>query len=214
SHLKMVGALVFFQVKLKTLLDNLISETISGEDAQKELLQMVKDYKLNLFMDFDKFAKANDNKKISLLMNALNRPFRILGVVKNEGEPGGGPFYVLVDGLPTVSIVEKDELRTSEQVAMMTQGEYFNPVDIAFSSLDIHGEPFQNLTPFVDEGRCFVVEKTDKQTGQMVRRMEHPGLWNGAMGRVNSITVELPIETFGPVKEVNDLITKKQHNSN
>ncbi len=214
SHQKMAGVLAYFNKNLNKIFQDLSYQRISGDKAESKLLELVNKYKLNLFMNFEEFSAANDNKKIDMLMHTLNRPFRVLGVVKNQGEPGGGPFYVTVDFIPTVSIVEKDELRTQEQVDMMDEGDFFNPVDIAFSAIDIHGEAFSDLTPFVDTGRSFVVEKTDKQSGRTVRRMEHPGLWNGGMGKVNSVTVELPIETFGPVKVVNDLTGKPQHNTN
>ncbi len=212
AHVRMLGALVFFKEKLNTILEELIDGTKNGDDVEKELLQLISKYKLNLFMDLELFSKANDNQKIGMLIKMLNRPFRILGVVKNEGEPGGGPCKVVVSDIETDSIVEMDEARTPEQKEMMKKGELFNPVDMVLNSLDIQGKPFEDLMPFVDNSRWFVVKKTDKETGEDVWRTERPGLWNGGMGEVNTAPVELPIVTFGPVKEVNNLITNPQHN--
>jgi hypothetical protein len=211
THNLMINSLFNIRTELNSLYQGLASKEINGEQVLSKLTEMTQKYKLNLFMNFDEFTQDDEDTKVLLLKEAINRPFRILGVVRNQGEPGGGPFIVEVDGIKTISIVEKDELRTDAQKDMMKDGDFFNPVDIVFSSLGIDGNPIKDLTHLMDNNRAFVVEKTDKETGNIVTRMEHPGLWNGAMAKVNTVTVELPIETFAPVKEVTDLIAKGQH---
>src|SRR5699024_3130606 len=140
-----------------------------------------------------------------LALKFLNRPLRVCGVVKNEGEPGGGPFVVDNGDYLDLQICETSEIdqEDEEQVAMLNDAEYFNPVDLVCFVKDYKGNKF-NLLDYVNEDRYFISEKTYK--GKPLKALEHPGLWNGAMHHWNTLFVEVPLETFSPVKTVNDLL--------
>lgn len=136
------------------------------------------------------------------LLRALNRPIRVCGMVKNEGEPGGGPFWVKDKGL---QIVEKAQIDTDdpEQRKILEESTHFNPVDLVCSTKNFKGEKFK-LLEYVDQSAGFISEKSFQ--GKSIKAMELPGLWNGAMSDWLSVFVEVPIETFNPVKKVNDLL--------
>jgi len=135
----------------------------------------------------------------------LNRPIRVCGMVKNLGEPGGGPFWVTADGKSQLQIVEKSQINTSDnsQAAILETATHFNPVDLVCATKNYKGEPF-NLTNFVDNNAVFISEKTFE--GKPLKALELPGLWNGAMSNWTTLFVEVPIATFNPVKTVNDLL--------
>lgn len=136
----------------------------------------------------------------------LARPFRVCGVVQNEGEPGGGPFWVRGrDGRLARQIVESAEVDLSDpaQRAIWGAGTHFNPVDLVLSLRDGAGRPW-DLSRFVDEQAVFVSRKSHE--GVPLLALERPGLWNGAMAFWNTLFVEVPIETFAPVKSVLDLL--------
>ncbi len=134
------------------------------------------------------------------------RPLRVCGVVRNEGEPGGGPFWVRGrDGRLARQIVEGAEVDLSDaaQKALWSSGTHFNPVDLVLSLRDGEGRPW-DLSKFVDEAAVFVSKKSHE--GVPLLALERPGLWNGAMAFWNTLFVEVPIETFAPVKTVLDLL--------
>ncbi len=136
----------------------------------------------------------------------LARPLRVCGVVRNEGEPGGGPFWVRGrDGRLARQIVESAEVDLSDpgQKAIWAGGTHFNPVDLVLSLRDGAGRPW-DLSEFVDEEAVFVSRKSHE--GVPLLALERPGLWNGAMAYWNTLFVEVPIETFAPVKSVLDLL--------
>ncbi|MHB8799267.1 MAG: DUF4301 family protein [Thermoanaerobaculia bacterium] len=136
----------------------------------------------------------------------LARPLRVCGVVRNEGEPGGGPFWVRGrDGRLARQIVESAEADLSDpaQKALWGSGTHFNPVDLVLSLRDGEGRPW-DLPRFVDEEAVFVSRKSNE--GVPLLALERPGLWNGAMAFWNTLFVEVPIETFAPVKTVLDLL--------
>lgn len=138
------------------------------------------------------------------IIRILNRPFRVCGMVRNEGQPGGGPFWIEEDGKISKQIVEKSQISMNpHQYNMMVQSSYFNPVMIAAMNKDKNGLPF-DLAEFCDENKFFVVKK--KHKGKDIRFAELPGLWNGSMAYWNSIFVEVPSTTFSPVKTVLDLL--------
>ena len=134
-----------------------------------------------------------------------DRPLRACGVVRNEGEPGGGPFWVEGPGGETRQIVESAqvELANPEQAAIWNAATHFNPVDLACSLRDSSGRPF-DLPRFVDERAVFIAKKT--HGGQTLFALERPGLWNGAMALWETAFVEVPMETFTPVKTALDLL--------
>lgn len=140
---------------------------------------------------------------------ALNRPIRICGMVKNEGEPGGGPFWVK-DAEEKLSrqIIEKSQISdNSVHQEMLRQASHFNPVELFCSVRNYKGEKF-DLMNFVDENQYFVVQKT--QDGKDIQYIEQPGLWNGAMANWLTLFIEIDSACFSPVKSVLDLL-KEQH---
>ncbi|MBP5289912.1 MAG: DUF4301 family protein [Paludibacteraceae bacterium] len=135
----------------------------------------------------------------------LNRPMRVCGMVKNEGEPGGGPFLVKdADGRVQNQILESSQI---EDKKLMAKATHFNPVDLVCGIRDYQGNRF-DLPKFVDPKTGFISQKS--KDGKELQALELPGLWNGAMANWNTIFVEVPIETFNPVKTVNDLL-REQH---
>lgn len=135
----------------------------------------------------------------------LNRPIRVCGVVKNTGEPGGGPFLVRdADGSVSCQILESSQIADP---ALMAQSTHFNPVDLVCAIRDYEGNAF-NLPDYVDPQTGFISQKS--KDGKDLLALELPGLWNGAMAKWNTIFVEVPVSTFNPVKTVNDLL-RPQH---
>jgi hypothetical protein len=140
----------------------------------------------------------------------LDRPLRICGVVRNEGEPGGAPFWVRGrDGACSIQIVESSQVDTNEpdQARIFRSSTHFNPVDLVCGVRTWHGEPF-DLARFVDPDTAFVVQKS--ADGRELKALERPGLWNGAMAGWNTVCVDVPTSTFAPVKTVADLL-RPQH---
>ncbi|NEV94670.1 DUF4301 family protein [Psychroflexus sp. YR1-1] len=142
----------------------------------------------------------------------LNRPIRVCGMVENTGEPGGGPFWIKNgDGSISLQIVEKNQIDLSDpdQKEKMQASTHFNPVDIVCSMKNYKGEAF-DLKTFVDSDRGFVADKF--VGGEPIKGLELPGLWNGGMAHWNTVFVEVPVQSFNPVKAVMDLL-KPGHQS-
>jgi hypothetical protein len=140
----------------------------------------------------------------------LDRPLRICGVVRNEGEPGGAPFWVRGrDGVCSIQIVESSQVdaNKSDQGRIFRSSTHFNPVDLVCGVRSWQGQPF-DLDRFVDPDTAFVVQKS--ADGRELMGLERPGLWNGAMAGWNTVCVEVPTSTFAPVKTVADLL-RPQH---
>ncbi|NTW17886.1 MAG: DUF4301 family protein, partial [Syntrophaceae bacterium] len=149
-------------------------------------------------------------EKRAFIFTMLNRPIRVCGMVKNEGEPGGGPFWVNEeDGTQSLQIIEESQidLREKEQKAIWKSATHFNPVDLVCGVKDYRARKF-NLLEYVNEKAYFISQKSEK--GRDLRALELPGLWNGSMAAWNTIFVEVPIDTFNPVKTVYDLL-RPQH---
>lgn len=143
------------------------------------------------------------------LIHTMDRPIRVCGMVRNEGEPGGGPFYVRSEsGEVTLQIVESSQIEMEDpgKAAIVAQSTHFNPVDLVCSIRDYRGEPF-NLTQYVDPNTGFISEKS--MGGRELKALELPGLWNGAMARWLTLFAEVPVETFSPVKTVFDLMRQE-----
>jgi len=143
-------------------------------------------------------------------MNKLNRPIRVCGMVKNEGEPGGGPFWCEnPDGTISLQVVESAQvdMANPHQKKILSESTHFNPVDLVCGIVDYKGNKF-DLTQYVDPQTGFISSKS--QGGRELKALELPGLWNGSMSDWNTVFVEVPIETFNPVKVVNDLL-RDQH---
>ena len=147
-----------------------------------------------------------DAELVIYLRKKLNRPMRVCGVVKNVGEPGGGPFWAYnTDGTVSLQILESSQIdtRNPEYVAMFKNGTHFNPVDLVCAVKDYKGNKF-NLPDYVDRNTGFISYKS--KNGKELKALELPGLWNGAMSGWNTVFVEVPLSTFNPVKTVNDLL--------
>ncbi len=157
--------------------------------------------------DYDRMTPSQKKKKI---ISFLNRPLRVCGMVRNEGEPGGGPFWVdQKDGTQSLQIVESGHvnMKDSGQKNIWHGAKYFNPVDMVCCIKNYRGEKF-DLNKFVDREAYLISAKTEK--GRNLLAQELPGLWNGSMAYWNTVFVELPLAVFNPVKTVYDLL-RPQH---
>ncbi len=152
-------------------------------------------------------VKLPEQYDAALLKAVLNRPIRVCGMVRNEGEPGGGPFWVKnADGTESLQIAESSQI-APEDLPLMKSATHFNPVDLVCGVKDSKGAKF-NLPAYTDPETGFISEKS--AGGRDLRAQELPGLWNGAMAKWNTIFVDVPITTFSPVKVVQDLL-REQH---
>jgi len=152
----------------------------------------------------------DDQQMADYLRLKLNRPMRVCGVVKNVGEPGGGPFLTYnQDGTVSLQILESSQIdkNNADSMRMFTEGTHFNPVDLVCAIKDYQGRPF-DLPKYVDKSTGFISNKS--KNGKELKALELPGLWNGAMSDWNTVFVEVPLSTFNPVKTVNDLL-REQH---
>ena len=178
-------------------IDNVVPDRLKGDTVRyKQLLAGV------LVMEQKKvFEKLQDPNLTAEEKAKLQRPLRVCGVVKNTGEPGGGPFLVREeDGSLSCQILESSQI---SDPALMQQATHFNPVDLVCATRDAAGKAY-HLPDFVDEKTGFISHKS--KDGKELLALELPGLWNGAMSRWNTIFVEVPVSTFNPVKTVNDLL--------
>lgn len=145
-------------------------------------------------------------EKAAVLRKLLNRPVRVCGMVKNEGEPGGGPFIIRGgNGITSLQILESVQIdkNNPEAVATLQNATHFNPVDLVCCTYDYKGHKF-DLEQYVDAATGFISSKSYE--GRTLKALELPGLWNGAMSNWNTAFVEVPVETFNPVKTVLDLL--------
>ena len=152
------------------------------------------------------FAAWHKEDKIEYLHRKLNRPIRICGMVKNEGEPGGWPFWVKEpNGEISLQIVESSQINMDDeaQKAILNQSTHFNPVDLVCGVRDYKGNNF-DLRKYIDPATGFISIKS--KDGKPLKAQELPGLWNGAMSDWITVFVEVPVSTFNPVKTVNDLL--------
>ncbi|MBP5536116.1 MAG: DUF4301 family protein [Bacteroidales bacterium] len=178
--------------------------------ATKEQIGEIMQFAHNeLHIDIPEQMPANLTDQRKLLFNLLNRPMRICGMVKNQGEPGGGPFFVEDSkGRKSLQIVETAQvnLKNPEQQAIFSNSTHFNPVDLVCTLKDYRGRRF-DLRRFVDPSTGFISKKS--KGAVTVKSQELPGLWNGAMANWITLFVEVPLATFNPVKTVNDLLRKE-----
>ncbi len=184
-----------------------------GDVTQEELDEMIDFARKQLMIDIPSFVEQYDvYEKTDFLYDCLNRPMRVCGMVKNEGEPGGGPFWIKnTNDEVSLQIIESSQINhgKEDQEAIFKASTHFNPVDLVCGCWNYKGEAF-NLTDYVDPNTGFVSSKS--KDGRELKALELPGLWNGAMADWITVFVEVPIETFNPVKTVNDLL-KPMHNS-
>lgn len=181
-----------------------------GNCSAAELQEMCRFLTRDLCTEFPDLDKLSEQELIALLHNKFNRPIRVCGMVKNVGEPGGGPFLAFnPDGSVSPQILESSQIDTNnpEYMAMFKGGTHFNPVDLVCAIRDYKGNRF-DLPRYVDPATGFISSKS--KSGRELKALELPGLWNGAMSDWNTVFVEVPLETFNPVKTVNDLL-RPQH---
>ena len=182
----------------------------SGEYTHEDLEEIIRFVQRDLCCRKADIKELEDADLVLYLKKKLNRPMRVCGVVKNVGEPGGGPFLTYnQDGTVSLQILESSQIDKSneEYQKMFTEGTHFNPVDLVCAVKDYKGNRF-NLPDFVDKSTGFISSKS--KNGKELKALELPGLWNGAMSDWSTIFVEVPLGTFNPVKTVNDLL-REQH---
>ncbi len=185
----------------------------AGNPGEADLAQIARFCRKKLHLVIPPgFSKRSPAERRSFLFEKLNRPLRVCGMVKNEGEPGGGPFWVdHSDGTGALSlqIVEESQIDRNEsgQRTLWESSTYFNPVDLVCGVRDYRGEKF-DLTRFIDQDWSTISRKSEQ--GRDLLALERPGLWNGSMAYWNTLFVEVPLVTFNPVKSVTDLL-RPQH---
>ncbi len=197
------GVLLHLQEQIFQILRDIDNQKITEKHIETIINFIKQKLNIDVLEDFYKYTLEN---KIDFIKNKLNRPIRICGMVKNEGEPGGGPFWVRgYKGNVSLQIVESSQVDThnSEQDKILTKATHFNPVDLVCATKNYRGEKF-NLEEFIDSSTGFIVHKNNK--GKDLKGYELPGLWNGAMAKWITVFVEVPLVTFNPVKTVNDLL--------
>jgi hypothetical protein len=199
----LAGILLEVQEQIFKFLNQLDSNNLNEKDL-KSMVQFVTN-KLNVVVT-PEFEHSSLDSKIFYLRDKLNRPIRVCGMVKNQGEPGGGPFWVKdKNGNISLQIVESAQVdNTNEsQVEILKNATHFNPVDLVCGIKNYKGESF-DLLKYVDNETSFITKKN--HLGADIKTLELPGLWNGSMAYWNTIFVEVPLITFNPVKTVNDLL--------
>lgn len=177
-----------------------------GNPDEEKLSEIINFLRNVLCITHDKTDEMDVKEKKEYIFQKLNRPVRVCGMVRNEGEPGGGPFLVYnSDGTVSPQILESSQINPHDKEAMkmLKESTHFNPVDLAVSVRDYKGRKF-NLPEYVDKATGFISQKS--REGVEIKALELPGLWNGAMSDWNSIFIEVPAQTFNPVKTVNDLL--------
>lgn len=182
----------------------------SGKYTHEQVLDVLQFLQKKLCCKNPDVKNLEDAELVIYLKKKLNRPMRVCGMVKNVGEPGGGPFLAYnSDGTISLQILESSQIDMNDpqKKAMFEKGTHFNPVDLVCSVRDYKGHKF-DLTKYVDKSTGFISYKS--KNGKELKALELPGLWNGAMSDWNTIFVEVPLSTFNPVKTVNDLL-REQH---
>ena len=201
---KMMGGLALkLQQEIFTILREMENEELNS--IQIEKIKYYCSRMLNIVFPTGMPQKSLKIQK-KILFSTLNRPLRVCAIVRNEGEPGGAPFWVEErDGNQTVQIIESGHVDkiNPDQMAVWSAARYFNPVDLVCCTKNYRGEKF-NLDNYVNKDAYLITSKNEK--GRSLKALESPGLWNGGMAYWNTVFVELPIIVFNPVKTVDDLL--------
>jgi Domain of unknown function (DUF4301) len=196
----LIGHLVATQARVFRYLTLLREET-----TPPELVAEAADFaRSELCLAPDPELSLSEQRRV--LADKLDRPIRVCGVVRHTGEPGGGPFWVRsANGTTTLQIVEQAQVDAADraQQEVFASATHFNPVDLVCGVSNAQGHPF-DLKRFVDSDAVFIAQKF--KDGRPIKVLERPGLWNGAMAHWNTIFIEVPSETFNPVKTVTDLL--------
>lgn len=191
----LAGLLITMQEEIFTLLTDL-DESGFSKNLKKRAEKLALDY----------FHQDRNFGSKAAIKSFFDRPLRVCGMVKNEGQPGGGPFWVKEeDAINSLQIVEGAQIDTSdnEQAQILQNATHFNPVDLVCGLKDYKGNKF-DLQEFINPNEGFISKKSKE--GRELKALEWPGLWNGAMAYWNTIFAEVPLETFNPVKTVTDLL--------
>ncbi|MCL1933434.1 MAG: DUF4301 family protein [Candidatus Azobacteroides sp.] len=194
------GVLISYQQKIF----NYLHRIDSGKYDHKELLEMLYFLQNELCIKNPETKILEDAELTLYIKSKLNRPLRVCGMVRNQGEPGGGPFLTVnSDGTVSPQILESSQidLKNPAMKRLFEQGTHFNPVDLVCALRNYKGEKF-DLTRYIDKNTGFISSKS--KNGKELKALELPGLWNGSMSDWNTVFVEVPVETFNPVKTVND----------
>lgn len=204
EHKKILaGKLLELQEQAFQYLNKLETDTFQEEGLLQIAQFLSSELNIVISNEFEKYSKKYQKQ---YLFDKLNRPMRVCGMVKNEGEPGGGPFWVKDESAQiSLQIVESAQIekKIKHQKQILKSASHFNPVDLVCGIKDYKGNKF-DLTKYVDPKTAFITMKT--KVGKDIKALELPGLWNGSMANWNTIFVEVPLITFNPVKTVNDLL--------
>ena len=199
-----------YLLSVREVITTFLSTIKTRPATREELAGMLLFSKKNLFIDFpEDLPSLPPREQTEILFSLLNKPIRVCGMVKNEGEPGGGPFWVKgQDNTLSLQIVEASQVDPGDplQKSILSASTHFNPVDLVCCTRDFEGNTF-DLTQFVDENTGFISLKSTG--GRTLKAQELPGLWNGAMAKWITLFIEVPVITFNPVKTVNDLLRKE-----
>jgi hypothetical protein len=205
---KMLGG---YLLKLQSMIFSFLDRLTKGDAAAEEIDEMIAYSKETLNIGFpNDFFERTLLERQHFLFEKLNRPQRVCGMVINEGEPGGGPFWVEgQDGTISLQIVEGVQIdkKSKSQKEILNTSTHFNPVDLVCGIRDFRGNKF-DLHKYIDRDAFFVSHKSWKD-GRRLKALELPGLWNGAMADWITVFVEVPIITFNPIKTINDLLRKE-----
>jgi hypothetical protein len=206
TYKKLIGGhLLYLQQKVFLYLDKLES----GKDDPAFMEELMYFITRELMIKLPDIFHSYNTSALNYFRKLLHRPIRVCGMVKNEGEPGGGPFWVQnVDGSVSLQIVESSQVDMNDpvQVGILKSSTHFNPVDLVCATKDHHHTKF-DLLKFRDPDTGFISIKS--KDGKDLKALELPGLWNGAMANWNTVFVEVPLSTFNPVKTINDLLREE-----
>jgi hypothetical protein len=199
------GYLVRLQDEIFGIL-RLLSEKGAKDAKLSSIIRFCRD---RLFISFPNgFGSSRASAKKEYIFQKLNRPLRVCGMVKNEGEPGGGPFWVEEsDGTESLQIIDQNQIDpySNEQERLWRSSTHFNPVDLVCGVKNYRGERF-DLRLYADQNAVSISVKAHEN--RELKALERPGLWNGSMALWNTVFVEVPLETFNPVKTIEDLLRK------
>ena len=202
------GMLIYYQQRIFSFLLTLDS----GNYTREQLTEMLDFIEEEFCVEKAGIREEEEESLAAYIRSKLNRPVRVCGMVRNEGEPGGGPFLAVnPDGSVSPQILESSQIDLNNPAMrnLFEQGTHFNPVDLVCGLKDYRGQSF-HLPDYVDPDTGFISIKS--KSGKELKALELPGLWNGAMADWNTVFVEVPAETFNPVKTVNDLL-RPEHQS-
>lgn len=210
EYKKLIGGyLLKVRERVFNFLRNIEQQRITEEETDEMAIFTREKLFICLPLEFKLFPLG---KKLKVLKQKLNRPIRVCGMVRNEGEPGGGPFWVKdMKGSVSLQIVESSQINPEDDIQkkIFDSSTHFNPVDIVCSIKDYRGNTF-DLSDYVDKSTGFISLKSSG--GKNLKALEMPGLWNGAMADWITVFIEVPVITFNPVKIINDLL-RKEHQS-